>query len=99
MQCVSCFQDLKNGKFVPVGYKQSSGYMVFNLKMVFTLKVQWVKDGHNNPDHEISNDAGVVLIESIRIALMYASLDGVNVCRKVPIQVPRYTESRDSGDR
>jgi len=38
-----------------------------------------VKDGHLTPDPEGSTYAGVVSRESIRIALTYAALNGIDV--------------------
>ena len=64
---------------MPVGWTKSSGHMVFTVKMDFTRKARWVKDGHKCPDPEASNYAGVVSRESVRIALTYAALMEVNV--------------------
>ena len=47
--------------------------------MDFTRKVRWVKDGHKTPDLEDFKYAGVVSRESVRIALTYAALHGVDV--------------------
>ena len=62
-----------------MGWKPSSSHLVFDVKMDFTLKARWVKDGHRRPDPECSNYAGVVSRETIRIALTYAALLGINV--------------------
>ena len=47
--------------------------------MDFTRKARWFKDGHRTPDLEASKYAGVVSRESVRIALTYAALHGIEV--------------------
>jgi hypothetical protein len=42
-----------------------SGHIVFDVKMDFTCKAQWVKDGHKMPDSITPSFAGVVSQESI----------------------------------
>ena len=42
--------------------------------MDFTIKASWVKDGQGTPDPAKSNYAGVVLMQSVRIAFTYADL-------------------------
>jgi hypothetical protein len=63
----------------PAGYTPSSGHVIFDIKMDFTRKARWVKDGHRTPDPEGSNFAGVVSHDSIRILLTYAALNGLDV--------------------
>ena len=63
----------------PPGYTKSSGHLVFDVKMDFTRKARWVKDGHLSPDPIDSNYAGVVSRESVRIAFTYAALNGLDV--------------------
>ena len=63
----------------PPGYSKSSGHLVFDVKMDFTRKARWVKDGHLTPDPVDSNYAGVVSRESVRIAFTYAALNGLDV--------------------
>jgi hypothetical protein len=55
------------------------GHIVFGVKMDFTWKAQWVKDGHKTPDSTISSFAGIVSQDSIRISLTYAALLGLPV--------------------
>ena len=52
---------------------------MFDVKMDFTRKTRWVKDGHRTPDLETSSYVGVVSRESIRILPTYAALHEVNV--------------------
>ena len=63
----------------PPGYTPSSGHVIFDVKMDFTRKARWVKDGHRTRDPEGSNFAGVVSRDSIRILLTYAALNNLNV--------------------
>ena len=72
------FDFLKDNK-APAGYTKSSGHIVFDIKMDFTCKARWVKDGHLTRDPIESNYAGVVSRESVRIALTYAALNDLNV--------------------
>ena len=73
------FEVLPKGHKAPPGYKKSSGHLIFDIKMDFTRKARWVKDGHKTPSPENSAYAGVVSRESIRIALTYAALHKVEV--------------------
>ena len=51
----------------------------FDVKMDFTRKARWVKDGHKTLEPELSTFAGVVSRESVRIALTYAALNDIAV--------------------
>ena len=73
------FDILDLGVKPPPGYTQSSGHLIWDLKMDFTRKARWVKDGHRTPDPIKSNYAGVVSRESVRIAFTYAALNGLDV--------------------
>ena len=73
------FEILENGKSAPPGWVKSSGHLVFDVKMDFTRKARWVKDGHKTSDPEQSTYAGVVSRESVRIALTYAALNDIGV--------------------
>ena len=70
---------LEAGQKAPPGWSPASGHLVFDVKMDFTRKACWVKDGHKTPDPTTSNYAGMVSRESIRIALIYAALNRLNV--------------------
>ena len=67
------------------GYKPSpdwietSGHLIWDVKMDFTRKARWVKDGHKTVDIVSSNFAGGVSQESVRIALTYAALNDIPV--------------------
>ena len=74
------FQVLETDDPIPVGWAKSSGHLVFDVKMDFTRKARWVKDGNRTPDPENSTFAGVVSRESVRIAFTYAALNKLDVC-------------------
>ncbi|KAL7528322.1 hypothetical protein ACHAXR_005938, partial [Thalassiosira sp. AJA248-18] len=73
------FKILEKEEALPPGYKKSSGHIIFDVKMDFTRKARWVKDGHKTPDPETSSYAGVVSRESVRILLTHAALHGIGV--------------------
>ena len=73
------FDILNDGSKPPPGYRKASGHMVFDVRMTLERKARWVKDGHRTPEPLNSTFAGVVSRESIRIALTYASLNGLDV--------------------
>ena len=73
------FKILDTGENLPPGYRKSSGHMIYSVKMEFTRKERWVKDGHRTPDPESSSYAGFVSRESIRIILTHADLNGLPV--------------------
>ena len=73
------FEILPTGAPVTVGWKKSSGHLIWDVKMDFTQKDRWVKDGHHTPDPKESNYAGVVSRDSVITALTYAALNDVDV--------------------
>ena len=73
------FEILDEGAHPPHGWKQVTGHLVWDVKMDFTRKARWVLDGHKTPDPIGSTYAGVVLRESVRIALTYAALNELDV--------------------
>ena len=52
-------------------------YMIFDIKMDFTRKARFVANGAKTPDLE-NTYAGVVSRETVRIAVVYAALNGLN---------------------
>jgi hypothetical protein len=76
--CVA-FEILGPNMKAPPGWHKASGHLVFDVKMDFTRKARWVKDGHKTPDSATSSFAGVVSRDSIRIALTHAALLGLPV--------------------
>ncbi len=77
---VVAFKILKPNARPPPGWTQSSGHLIFDVKMDFTWKACWVKDGHRTPDAIAPSYAGVVSQDSIRIALIYAKVMGLKIC-------------------
>ena len=73
------FDILPEGQKPPSNYSKASGHLVFDVRMTFERKARWVKDGHRTATPENSTYAGVVSRESIRIALTYAALNGLDV--------------------
>jgi hypothetical protein len=73
------FEYLELDEKAPPGWFKASGHIVFDVKMDFTRKAWWVKDGHKTQDSTTSSFAGVVCHESIRIGLTYAALLGLPV--------------------
>ena len=73
------FKILQDGEHITVGYKKSSGHLIFDVNMDFTWKAWWVKNGHLTPDLEDSKYAGLVSRESVRISLTYNSLHQTQV--------------------
>jgi hypothetical protein len=73
------FEVLDEGQNQPVGWSKVTGHIIFDVKMDFTRKARWVLDGHKTPNPIGSTYAGVVSRESVRIALTYAALNGLDV--------------------
>ena len=67
--------DLIEGSRAPPGCFKSSGHLVFDVKINFTLRARRVKDGHLSPDPIYSNFSGVVSRESIKIIFTHATLN------------------------
>ena len=72
--------------FQPKGSKEpeapwtlSGGHMVFDVKMDFTRKARWVKNGYLHDPPKESTFAGVVSRETVRLCLTYAALCDLNV--------------------
>ena len=76
---IVAFEMLEHGQKAPPGWFKATGHIVWDVKMDFTRKARWVKDGHKTPDSTTSSFAGVVSRESIRISLTYAALLGLPV--------------------
>ena len=73
------FVVLEHSENVPVGWHAVTRHIIFDVNMDFTRKSRWVLDGHKTSEPKISTYAGVVSRESLRIALTYAYLNGVDV--------------------
>ena len=73
------FDILEQVEQAPHGWTKASGHIIFDINMEFTRKSRWLKDGHKTPDTSTSAYAGVVSRESVRIALTYAAIMGLDV--------------------
>ena len=73
------FEILEDGVKAPAGWDKVTGHLVWDVKMDFTRKARWVLDGYKTPDPIGSTYAGGVSRESVRIALTYAALNGLDV--------------------
>ena len=73
------FEILEPGQKAPPDWHKATGHIIFDVKMDFTRKARWVKDGYKNPDSTTSSFAGAVFWESIRIGLTYAGFLGLPV--------------------
>ena len=73
------FKMLDSGENLPVGYSKLSVHMVFDIKLDLTRKARLVADGHLTPDPVDSTYAGVVSRETVRIALTYTALTGIDI--------------------
>jgi hypothetical protein len=73
------FEILQPPRLVPPGWHKTSGHIIFDVKMSLERKSRWVLDGHLTANATYSTYAGVVLRESVRIALTYVALNLVDV--------------------
>ena len=73
-------EQMRSGKVKP-RYKHVSTHMVFNIKMdgKFTRKARLVADGHKTDTPSSITYSSVVSRDSIRLALMLASLNGLDI--------------------
>ncbi len=67
------FEILGQNAKAPLGWFKASGHINIDVKMDFSRKARWVKDGHKTPDSKTLSFAGVVSCNSIRIALTHAA--------------------------
>ena len=73
------FEILDHYHHVQVVWKKFTGHMVFDVKIDFTRKASWVLYEHRILEPEVSLYAGVVSRESIRITIICAEFNGINV--------------------
>jgi hypothetical protein len=74
--------DLRSGRVKLPGYKEIKCHMIFDIKMDgnFTRKARFVANGAMTVDvPAYITYASVVSRESVRIALLYASLNGLRI--------------------
>jgi Reverse transcriptase (RNA-dependent DNA polymerase) len=73
------FEFLDEGAVKPIGYQQITCHLVFDIKMDFTWKARFVARGHMTDAPSSITYASVVLRESVRIALLIAALNDLEV--------------------
>ena len=73
------FDILETGEVASMSYKKTSGQIVFDIKIDFTRKAQWVINGHKNSVPERSTYARVVSRESTRITFTYTVLNDIDI--------------------
>ena len=54
------FDVLENHQNIPVGWTKACGHLIWDVKMDFTRKARWIKDGHRTANPLGTNYAGVV---------------------------------------
>ena len=74
------FGVLENYQNVPVGWTKATGRLIRDVKMDFTRKTRWVKDGHRIADPSRTNYAGVVSRDSVRIVFTLAAMNRLDIC-------------------
>ena len=82
--------ELKNhGEKAPPGWHKSQvdRHIIWDVKMDFTRKARWVKDGHKTPDS---------ITSSYLVALMYAELLGLLWSALILICIPSSTKLRET---
>ena len=74
------FKVLPDGKSVPIGHQFVQCHMVFDVKMEdFRRKARFVAEGHIIEAPATIMYASIVSIETVRIALMIAALNDLEV--------------------
>ena len=71
--------DLSGENNIPPEYSETTGHVVFDVKMNFTQKARFVENGHLNPDPIDSNFAGVCSYNSVHIVFTYSALNGLDM--------------------
>jgi Reverse transcriptase (RNA-dependent DNA polymerase) len=67
------------GAMVPIGFQQIPCHIVFDIKIDFTHKARFVAGGHGTNPPSTQTYSNVVSRESVRIALLIASLNDMEV--------------------
>ena len=64
---------------VPVGYIEIMCHLIFDVKMDLTRKARYVAGGHLTDPPSSMTYASVVGLETVRIALLVAALNDLNI--------------------
>ena len=73
------FTFLEQNKKVPIGYQHIDCHMIFDVKMDFTWKAQFVARGHMTEALALLTYSSVVSYESVRIVFTVAALNNLDV--------------------
>lgn len=76
---IVAFKILEDSENMPVGFTKAYVHMIFDVKMTGEFKARLVKDDHKTPDPDSSQYVGVLSRDSVRIALLYAALNDIDV--------------------
>ena len=76
---IVAFDLLDKGDKPPVSYAKLKVHLVFDIKLDLTRKARLVADGYLTHDPADSTFTGVVSRETVRIALTYAALHGLDI--------------------
>ena len=74
------FNVLEDHENFPVGWTKASGHLIWDVKMDFTQKSRWVKDGHQTVDPLGTNYTGVVSRDSVRITFTLVAMNELDIC-------------------
>ena len=72
------FEILYHDKTIPVRWTHSSRHLVFYVKMDFTQKVKWAKDGHKTPEPDYLNISVVMSREIVCIDFKNSTLNDID---------------------
>ena len=74
------FEILPEGAKKPVGYQEIPCHLIFDIKAdTLQRKCRYVAGGHKTPEPTCTTYASVVSRESVRLAFMLASLNGLDI--------------------
>ena len=88
----TAFEIMEDSENAPVGWSKDTGHLIWDVKIDVTKKARCILAGYRTLDHSHSTYAGVVSRESVRISLIYATLNNIDVnaadIRNVYLQAP-----------
>ena len=73
------FKILDDDDKIPIGYTQIPCHMIFDIKIDFTRKARFVAGGHKTEPPSSITYSSVVSRDSVRIALLLAALNDVDI--------------------
>jgi hypothetical protein len=73
-------EDVRSGKVTDmIGYQEITCHLIFDVKMDFTRKARFVAGGHTTEPPASATYASVVSRDSVRLAFLLASLNGMEI--------------------